>query len=242
MKKIILQFIMLALLWPTASSAYDFSVDGVFYNLNGDEATVTAGDYSYSGMVVIPPTVTYDEVTLPVTTIDSKSFFNCTDLQGIQIPPTIKVIEDSAFYGCRYVYVNIADIGAWCNIEFGDMYANPCIFHGSFNLNGRSITNLVIPETVTEIGWEAFQDCTSLAEATIKCSLEEISYTFQGCTKLEKVTLPAKIKTMDGVFVGCDALKVINVPAKKGDYYKKRLPEELHHLIVELPPVKKAKK
>ena len=33
-----------------------------------------------------------------------------------------------------------------------------------------------------------------------------------------------------------------NVPAKKGDYYKKRLPEELHRLIVELPAEKKAKK
>jgi hypothetical protein len=40
-------------------------------------------------------------------------------------------------------------------------------------------------------------------------------------------------------FKGCTALKTINVPAKKADYYKKRLPEELHHLIVELPAEKK---
>jgi hypothetical protein len=39
-----------------------------------------------------------------------------------------------------------------------------------------------------------------------------------------------------------EALKTINVPAKKADYYKKRLPEELHGLIVELPAEKKAKK
>jgi hypothetical protein len=31
------------------------------------------------------------------------------------------------------------------------------------------------------------------------------------------------------------------VPAKKGDYYRKRLPEELHGLIVELPAEKKSK-
>lgn len=37
-------------------------------------------------------------------------------------------------------------------------------------------------------------------------------------------------------------LKAINVPAKKGAYYKKRLPEEVHHLVVEMEPVKKAKK
>jgi hypothetical protein len=32
------------------------------------------------------------------------------------------------------------------------------------------------------------------------------------------------------------------VPAKKADYYKKRLPEELHTPIVELPAEKKTKK
>lgn len=43
-------------------------------------------------------------------------------------------------------------------------------------------------------------------------------------------------------FGKCSALKTINVPAKKADYYKSRLPEELHSLIVELPAEKKAKK
>ena len=42
-------------------------------------------------------------------------------------------------------------------------------------------------------------------------------------------------------FDDCTALKTINVPAKKADYYKKRLPESLHGLIVELPAEKKAK-
>lgn len=36
-------------------------------------------------------------------------------------------------------------------------------------------------------------------------------------------------------FEGCAGLKSIQVPAKKTAYYKKRLPEKLHGLIVELP-------
>ena len=43
-------------------------------------------------------------------------------------------------------------------------------------------------------------------------------------------------------FKKCKALTTIYVPAKKTDYYKQRLPEELHSLIVELQPEKKAKK
>ena len=44
------------------------------------------------------------------------------------------------------------------------------------------------------------------------------------------------------MFHGYDILKHGNVPVKKTDYYKKRLPESLHGLIVELPAEKKAKK
>jgi hypothetical protein len=37
-------------------------------------------------------------------------------------------------------------------------------------------------------------------------------------------------------------LQAIYVPAQKTDYYKQLLPEKHHSLIVELEPVKKAKK
>ena len=75
--------------------------------------------------------------------------------------------------------------------------------------------------------------------------------TFEDCTALECVTLGVGIKkiimTDDEdkeeacAFGNCSALKTINVPAKKADYYKNRLPEEMHGLIVELPARKKAK-
>ena len=36
---------LLALLLPATASAYDFEVDGLYYNINGNEATVTHADY-----------------------------------------------------------------------------------------------------------------------------------------------------------------------------------------------------
>jgi hypothetical protein len=66
---------------------------------------------------------------------------------------------------------------------------------------------------------------------------------FAECSNLRSVTLPAGIKKIhNSNFSGCDNLNTINVPAKKADYYKQRLPEELHQFIVEMEPVKKAKK
>ena len=63
---------------------------------------------------------------------------------------------------------------------------------------------------------------------------------FDGCSSLESITLSAGIGSISKkAFEGCTALKAINVPAKKVDYYKKRLPENLHSLIVELPAEKK---
>ena len=57
------------------------------------------------------------------------------------------------------------------------------------------------------------------------------------------VTLPAGVdKIEESVFDECSALATIYVPAKKADYYKKRLPKQLHDKIVELAPEKKTKR
>ncbi len=70
MKKLILKSLLLiaGLLTGTNVSAYDFEVDGIYYNINGNsiDAAVTYKDSnynSYSGDVVIPETITYSDVT-----------------------------------------------------------------------------------------------------------------------------------------------------------------------------------
>lgn len=63
-------------------SAYDFTVDGLYYNIVSLEnltCEITYGDNGnkYSGDIVIPETVTYNNKTLTVVGIDSYAFNGC---------------------------------------------------------------------------------------------------------------------------------------------------------------------
>ena len=106
---------LLALMLPVTAIAlppydydnYEFEVDGIYYKIEGDVACVTFQRYAsgmhlsdYHGDVVIPSTVTYQDVTYPVTTIDYYAFNYCQGLTSITIPESITTIKDCAFYLC----------------------------------------------------------------------------------------------------------------------------------------------
>jgi hypothetical protein len=92
---------------PYSYTNYEFAVDGIYYKIVDNEACVTYQEYrsgmhlsDYHGDVVIPATVTYQDVTYPVTTIDYYAFNYCQGLTSITIPESIKWIGGSAFYLC----------------------------------------------------------------------------------------------------------------------------------------------
>ena len=70
--------LLLALLLPATAAAYDFEVDGIFYNFCNEEGAVqvTTPPYSesYSGTVNIPAAVTYNDSTYTVTAIGELAF------------------------------------------------------------------------------------------------------------------------------------------------------------------------
>ena len=80
----------------------------------------------------------------------------------------------------------------------------------------RVPANLVIPKGITEIGFKAFNDCTSLESVTIPAGVTEIgANAFKDCTSLESVTIPASVKAIrSGAFSGCENIKTVKYRGK----------------------------
>ena len=186
------------------------------------EGTTKIVDYAFSGCEDL------HTISIPdsVTEIGMSAFSDCANLRDVKLPNAIADLRRCSFSGCKSLKT----------IVLPESLTTLCDFEHS------GIEQITIPSSVKEI--DGFEGCSYLKSVVIMGAADVIvDNAFRDCTALETVELPAGIKKIGKkAFNGCTALKAINVPAKKADYYKKRLPEELHGLIVELPAEKKAKK
>ena len=91
------------LLCSTPNFAYDFRVDGIYYNKLSSttvEVTSRTNGYYYSGDVTIPETVTDEGSAYSVTSIGESAFYYCSSLTSISIPNSVTSIGESAFQDC----------------------------------------------------------------------------------------------------------------------------------------------
>ena len=77
-----------------------------------------------------------------------------------------------------------------------------------------SLTSVTIPNSVTAIGYEAFSGCSSLTSVTIPNSVTTIGYrAFSGCTSLTSVTIPNSVTTIgESAFHDCSSLTSVTIP------------------------------
>ncbi|MBO7215089.1 MAG: leucine-rich repeat domain-containing protein [Clostridia bacterium] len=102
---------------------------------------------------------------------------------------------------------------------------------------GRTLTNIVIPNSVTSIGDKAFYDCDSLTSVVIGDSVTSIGYrAFSGCDSLTSVTIGNSVTSIgDEAFSDCDSLASVtigNSVTSIGDdvfYYCRKLVEVINN-------------
>lgn len=212
-----------------SDNAYYTSVDGVLFDKEG--TTLILYPNGKGADYIIPE---------GVTGIAEMAFAGRLSLERITIPDSMTSIEKSAFSSCYSLEaVYISDIEAWCKVIFENGSANPlCNDKTELYLNDELVTNLVIPDsiltinnnafynykslvgvtignTVTAIGEDAFNGCTSLTNAVISDSVTEIDdRAFKGCTLLASVTIGRNVSIIGiEAFMNCKSLVNITLPA-----------------------------
>lgn len=209
-----------------SASAYDFEVDGFYYEVNLDNmtATLVAGENKQSGEISIPATVAYKGREFSVTSING-AFSGNDELTKVSLPSSIVSLGSSAFEGCSSLQSisgldNITELGVTCfancaslktiDLPEGLKRIESQAFKGCVELVAISI-----PNAVNSIGSEAFQYCSSLSSAKLPTAISSFSKgLFEGCSSLEVLEIPNSTTTIENnAFAGCTALKTLSIPS-----------------------------
>ncbi len=175
-------FLLIALFSLLSTSnvkAHDFEVNGVYYEIADATVNSVSVIKNYSnenvGDIVIPETVTYNQIAYRVTSIGEYAFYGCSGITSVEIPNSVTSIGNYAFGGCKgLTSITIPNsVTSIENYAFEDCYG---------------LTSVVIPNSVTSIGNSAFRGCSGLTNVTIPNSVTSIgSSAFYGCTALKTV-------------------------------------------------------
>ena len=233
MKKLLVSLVLS--FFVLVSKAASFTVDGIhYYTIDDERAAVNVDSqwdsenskmvyHYYTGSLIIPSTVTYNDKTYKVTRVD---LWGCSELTSISLPPTLEEIAEGGFADCsQLTQITLPESLK----KIGGFAFQSC----------NNIKEITIPASVQEIGQDAFT-LSGIEKLVIKdlaawCSVkkpggfissnntkvflneEEIKdlvipdgvtiiepNTFNGFKSIETVTVPADVDSIgDDAFLGC---------------------------------------
>lgn len=136
-----------------------------------------------------------------ITKVGSEAFLGCYMITGIMLPNSVTIIDDYAFRDCTalsdFVFsTSLSEIG------------NEAFYN-------TGLDEVIIPDSVTNMGGEAFGVCNSLKCVTLpKNWSSTFGNVFYCCRNLSEVIIPEGTTTIvAGTFYGCSSLVEIDIPS-----------------------------
>ena len=237
MKKLNLLFTALLLLCCVGTAkAEEVTIDGIKYDVitKAKQAKVINGG-SYSGNIVIPSEITYNNVTYSVTSIGNNAFNGCSKLTSITIPNSVTSIGDNAFNGCSKLTSitipnSVTSIGRfafdYCNnlktvINFSNLtFSKRSSDYGYVAYYANKVINAPNGFVEGDFAWFENEDGMTMAgyfgnatELTLSSEYNNKSVTsigdeaFSGCSGLTSITIPNSVTSIgDEAFADCSGL------------------------------------
>lgn len=153
--------------------------------------------------------------TYEVRKLKLSGYINGTDIATMRKMPLIELdLSDAHIVGGGSYEIRFYNGMGTTNKEVFSTTDN--IFPNYFYYEISSLQSIILPKSVTEIGYCAFKGCRELTSVEIPNSVTEIgSSAFKGCTGLTSVKIPNSVtKIGSSAFEGCTGLTSITIPSK----------------------------
>ena len=213
----------MAMLWGSMTAlAYDFEVDGLYYNIVSTADRTAALTYKESVKVngyyggyndysneelVIPSTVEYLGQNLNVIGVDIQAFEYNESIKRLVIPSSVQWLHQECFDNCTSLEEVI--------IEDSE---EPLVFKmkgRTFYFNGCPISKLYLGRNIEVPGNNnraPFEQLSKLKDVSFSSKVTYlVPAMFSDCTSLESITLPIQcVEIGGGAFSGCTSLTSIS--------------------------------
>ena len=155
------------------------------------------------------------------TGIETFEYGSTTDHNFVNGRCTYCGKEQEASKGLAFTLLNdgtyeVSGIGSCTDTEIviPSVYNDkPVTFIGEHAFSGYNLTSVIIPDTVTTIGWGAFESCSELISVTIPGSVTTIGYVAFGGSGLTSVTIEKGVSHIgSGAFTSCVRLLSVTIP------------------------------